>query len=110
MKKLFTIFLFLLMAVFSGCQSTMPVMPVPKTFNQVYAEIDGLEATALDTVNKSPVSKDIFDYVHAECKKIDEAKKAARASYHAGDNLDGINKVLAEAMALSNYLVEKGAK
>jgi hypothetical protein len=107
MKKRFTIFLFLLMAVFSGCSSTMPV---PKTFNQVYAEIDGVEATALDTVNKAPVSREIFDYVHNECKRIDVAKKDARLAYRIGGSLDDINKVLVEAMALSNYLVEKGVK
>jgi hypothetical protein len=107
MKKLLAISFFMLTVVFSGCSSTMPV---PKTFNQVYAEIDGIEATALDTVNKSPVSKEIFGYVHAECIRIDEAKKAARAAHYSGDGLDGINKVLAEAMALSNYLIEKGVK
>ena len=107
MKKLLAISLFMLMAVFSGCSSTMPT---PKTFNQVYAEIDGIEATALDTVNKAPVSKEIFDYVHAECLRIDEAKKAARAAHKSGEGLDGIDKVLAEALALSNYLVEKGVK
>ena len=105
-KYLKFIFLFMSLIAFTGCAGSQSIV-VPKTFNQVYAEIDGIEATALDVVNKSSVPDSLYKYVHDECKKIDSAKKAARAVYHAGDGLDGINKVLVEASELLKYTNSK---